>query len=160
MISPSYTPSLLTLLAFRRTFFLCDPLCPVGDVFGFWGVDGVDAARPSVLYVSTARRVRGSVRGLVASFDLKQPSMHRRLTICRLRCVVTCQSHIVLLEPCLTFGQNGQRQRHDRKFAKSGSGFGKTMPFSRTVVCPILQTSASLQRKGPNFGSVGWPILY
>ena len=31
-------------------FFLSDPLRPAGDV---WGVDGVDAARPSVLYAST-----------------------------------------------------------------------------------------------------------
>ena len=35
---------------YGMNFFLIDPLRPAGDV---WGVDGVDAARPSVLYVST-----------------------------------------------------------------------------------------------------------
>ena len=36
--------------AIGMNFFLSDPLRPAGDV---WGVDGVDAAQPSVLYAST-----------------------------------------------------------------------------------------------------------
>ena len=35
------------------TFFLSDPLRPAGNVWAVWGVDGVDAARLSVLYAPT-----------------------------------------------------------------------------------------------------------
>ncbi|EJK50937.1 hypothetical protein THAOC_29949, partial [Thalassiosira oceanica] len=43
--------------------------------------DGVYPARPSALYTPA-----GPLGRSVASIDLKQPSMHRRSSICRLRC--------------------------------------------------------------------------
>ena len=47
----SYSPSFFVTFPLRKmNFFLSDPLRPAGDV---WGVDGVDAARPSVLYALT-----------------------------------------------------------------------------------------------------------
>ena len=60
----------------RRSIFLSDPVRPVG---GVEDADGVHDARPSVLYAPT-----GPWGPSVASFDLKQPSMHRRSTIRRL----------------------------------------------------------------------------
>ena len=42
-------------------FFLRDPLCSAGDV---WGIDGVDTARSSVLSICVDGSI-GSVRGLL-----------------------------------------------------------------------------------------------
>ncbi|EJK48889.1 hypothetical protein THAOC_32283 [Thalassiosira oceanica] len=48
---------------------------------GVWGDDRVYPDRPSALYTPT-----GPLGRSVASVDLKQPSMHRRSSVCRLRC--------------------------------------------------------------------------
>ncbi|EJK52726.1 hypothetical protein THAOC_27969 [Thalassiosira oceanica] len=59
-------------------FFLCDLLRPAS---GVRGDDGVYPARPSAHYTLT-----GPLGRSVASVNLKRPSMHRRSSICPLRC--------------------------------------------------------------------------
>ncbi|EJK57289.1 hypothetical protein THAOC_22683, partial [Thalassiosira oceanica] len=62
----------------EMNFFLCDLL---RHASGVRGDVGVYPARPSALYTPT-----GPLGQSVAFVDLKQPSMHRRSSICPLRC--------------------------------------------------------------------------
>ena len=110
---------------------------PVG---GVEDADGVHDARPSVLYAPT-----GPWGPSVASFDLKQPSMHRRSTIRRLgRASVSVPSEFCLSRASpsvtaddITIGSSGnlalERPRHCLPLGRSSAQFPE-LPFSATAV--------------------------
>ncbi|EJK69274.1 hypothetical protein THAOC_09478, partial [Thalassiosira oceanica] len=102
-------------------FFLCDLLRRASSVRGD---DGVYPARPSALYTPTGQLGRS-----VASIDLKQPSMHRRSSICPLRCApdpVTSSSSGVACHFC----------RPPTSPENEYQGLGRPLPLAEGMIQP------------------------
>ena len=85
----------------------------------------------------------------MASFDLKQPLMHRRSIILRLRRARVSSITSRFSELRITFGRHCRC--HKGKFSKSGGITSSTSPFSQKLLCPISRTFTLPRKKGTKF---------
>ncbi|EJK64768.1 hypothetical protein THAOC_14462 [Thalassiosira oceanica] len=130
-------------------FFLCDLL---RHASGVRCDDGVYPARPSALYTLT-----GPLGRSVASVDLKQPSMHRRSSICPLRCARDPVTSSFSGVACHFCGPPTSPETEYRGFGRPlplpGGGDGPGGGAARFAMMSSVETAATWFND-----SVGWSV--